>query len=214
MSVAGRLQHAATVIRPGRTFLRRLFDLSVTVLDHHIRLNAGVRPDPAWWHEFLLQWNGMSLLAALGEISPSVVLTSDASGSWGCGAYWSTKWFQFAWASSCCSPYANIATKELIPVVMAAAMWRRFWTGQVVSCRCDNEAVVSVINSRSSKDPSLMHLLRCLTLFEGKLSQKHLTLQGLKMSWLMRCQEITCPSSSRLFLARPCWENPSHLVRW
>ena len=172
LSVAGQLQHAATVVRPGRTFLRRLFDLSATVAkpDHHIRLNAGVRSDLAWWHEFLVQWNGISLLTVLGEVSPSVVLTSDASGSWGCGAYWSTKWFQFAWASSGCSPDTNIATKELIPVVMAVAMWGRFWTGQVVSCRCYNEAVVSVINSRSSKDPSLMHLLRCLTFFEAKLS--------------------------------------------
>ena len=110
LSVAGQLQHAATVVRPGRTFLRRLFDLSATVTkpDHHIRLNAGVRSDLAWWHEFVVQWNGISLLTVLGEVSPSVVLTSDASGSWGCGAYWSTKWFQFAWASSGCSPDTNI----------------------------------------------------------------------------------------------------------
>ena len=30
LSLAGQLQHAATVVRLGRTFLRRLFDLSVS----------------------------------------------------------------------------------------------------------------------------------------------------------------------------------------
>lgn len=172
LSIAGQLQHAATVVRPGRTFLRRLFDLSATVAkpDYHIRLNAGVRSDLAWWHEFLEQWNGVSLLTSLGEDIPSVVLTSDASGSWGCGAFWNTRWFQFAWADSGYSPDVNIATKELVPIVMAAAIWGKYWVGLVVSCRCDNEAVVAVLNSRTSRDYSLMHLLRCLTFFEAKFS--------------------------------------------
>ena len=172
LSIAGQLQHAATIVKPGRTFLRRLFDLSsrVAKLDHHIKLNAGARSDLAWWHEFLEGWNGVSLLAALGELEPTVVLTSDASGSWGCGAFWNTRWLQLAWSDTACPPKTNIATRELIPIVMAAAMWGRFWEGQVVCCRCDNEAVVAVLTSRTSRDPDLMHLLRCLALFEAKLS--------------------------------------------
>ena len=34
LSLVGQLQHAATVIRPGRTFLRSPFDLSATVQNH------------------------------------------------------------------------------------------------------------------------------------------------------------------------------------
>ena len=87
LSLAGQLQHAATVVRPGRAFLRRLFDLSATVRKphHHLSLNKGARSDLAWWHEFL---TGVSLLVALGEQEPTVILTSDASGRWGCGAFW------------------------------------------------------------------------------------------------------------------------------
>ena len=42
LSIAGQLQHAATIVKPGRTFLRHLFDLSsrVAKLHHHIKLNA------------------------------------------------------------------------------------------------------------------------------------------------------------------------------
>ena len=52
LSIAGQLQHAATVVR---TFIRRLFDLSKVVSrpDHHIQLSVGGRSDLAWWHEFL-----------------------------------------------------------------------------------------------------------------------------------------------------------------
>ena len=153
-------------------FLRRLFDLSATVKKnhHHVSLNKGARSDLAWWHEFLTEWNGVSLLSALGEQDPSVIVTSDASGGWGCGAFWGSKWFQLAWDNTACSKEVNIATKEMIPIVIAAAMWGKAWEGEVVCCRCDNEAVVAVLNKRSSKDPDLMHLLRCLTFFEAKFS--------------------------------------------
>ena len=46
----------------------------------------------------------------------------------------------------------------------------KFWAGQVVNCRCDNDAVVAVLTSRSSKDPDLIYLLRCLTFSEARLS--------------------------------------------
>ena len=108
MSIAGQLQHAVTVVKPGRTFIGRLFDLSATVTkpNHHIRLKQ-----TRWWQEFLELWNGVSLLLSLGEEHPSIVLTSDASGLWGCGAW---RCFQFAWEEL---QDASIATKELLPIV-------------------------------------------------------------------------------------------------
>ena len=54
--------------------------------------------------------------------------------------------------------------------MIAAAMWGRCWSGQVVCCRCDNSAVVAVLNRRTSRDSELMHLLRCLIFFEAKFS--------------------------------------------
>ena len=64
----------------------------------------------------------------------------------------------------------NIATKELISIVIAVAMWGQHWTGQIVCWRCDNSAVVSVLNHHTSRDSELMHLLRCLTFFEARFS--------------------------------------------
>jgi hypothetical protein len=55
--------------------------------------------------------------------------------------------------------------KELVPVVLACAMWGRKWSGQHVHLHIDNIAVVEVLKKGSSKEPSgtVMHLLRCLS---------------------------------------------------
>ena len=55
-------------------------------------------------------------------------------------------------------------------MVIAAAVWGRVWQGKAVGRRCDNQAVVAVLHSRTSKEPGIMHLLRCLFFFEAKFS--------------------------------------------
>ena len=169
LSIAEKLQHAATVVRAGRSFVRRLFELSTVVSkpEHHLRLNAGAQSDLAWWSEVVGEWNGISLWQLLGELVPTTTLTSDASGVWGCGAYWETKCFQLAWEETA-TVSSNIAVKELIPIVMAAAMWGSLGRGQIVNCRSDNMAVVVVIKSRCSKENEILHFVRCLAFFETK----------------------------------------------
>ena len=57
LSVIGQLQHACKVVRPGRTFLRRMIDLSTHAkeLHHYLRLNAAFRSDLQWWATFLVK---------------------------------------------------------------------------------------------------------------------------------------------------------------
>ena len=61
---------------PGRVFVRQLFNLSATVQknNHHMNLNQGAQSDLAWWHEFLVEWNGVSMLSSIGEQKPEVTL--------------------------------------------------------------------------------------------------------------------------------------------
>ena len=60
---------------------------------------------------------------------------------------------------------ANITPKEMIPIVFAAAVWGKHWSGSTVQCACDNDVVVAVINSGSSKEKHLMQLMQCLFFF-------------------------------------------------
>ena len=86
-SLLGVLQHACTVIPADRAFLQQIISwLSMTKQPHHhIRLNNAFRSDLGWWRVFSLYWNGKGLISTVYE--KEVLLTSDASGSWGCGAW-------------------------------------------------------------------------------------------------------------------------------
>ena len=165
-SLIGTLQHACKVVRPGRSFPRQAIALlSVASKSfHHIRLNQDFRADLLWWKTFASQWNGATLICDLESHQP-VVVTSDASGSWGCGAWCDHRWFQLQWDQQ--SRDKQIAVKELLLVIIASAIWGHEWAGRRVVSNCDNQAVVVVLNSRGSREKDLMQLLRCLFFLEA-----------------------------------------------
>ena len=108
------------------------------------------------------KWNGISMLWDTQRYSSDITVYSDASGSWGCGALCQQKWFNFPWSAQLQT--CSIAVKELVPVVVAAALYSSQWRGKIVTFRADNIAVVEVLNSTSCRDSHLMHLV-CLLVF-------------------------------------------------
>lgn len=164
LSLIGHLSHACKVIKPGRPFLRRLIELStkVTEMHHHLRLNVATRSDLHWWSYFLDHWNGVGLMSLLAKRPPDITVTSDASGSWGCGAFCDQKWFSIQWGG--CWKDIHITIKELLPIVVASALWGREWSGKQILFHCDNAAVVAIVNSGRSKHPLAMHYTRLLYL--------------------------------------------------
>ena len=98
-SLVGKLQHACKVVRPGRTFMRYMFELMKGARkgQRFLRLNSAFKSDLAWWHLFMEQWNGTLMLFNLGQASPRYHLFSDASDIFGCGAWWEAQWFQLPW---------------------------------------------------------------------------------------------------------------------
>lgn len=127
---------------------------------HHIRLNSAARADIVWWHLFATNWNGISMLWDSSIWSPEFNIFSDASGSWGCGAYWGFQWFHLKWPDHL-QPLP-ITIKELTPVVIAAAIFGRQWSGHLIQFSVDNMAVVHILNSTYSKDSHIMHLIQIL----------------------------------------------------
>ena len=89
-------------------------------------------------------------------------MSSDAAGLIGYGAYLKGYWFADEWAPS--QQQQSIAYKELFPVVVATHVWGQMWCKRHVRFRSDNETVVHILNTRTSKVPSLMQLLRSLLL--------------------------------------------------
>ena len=125
--------------------------------------------DLRWWHHFLSDWHDVSFWLFPGLVPEAgVEVSSDAAGSIGFGAYLKGFWFAGSWAPS--QQQQSIAYKELFPVVIAAHVWGHMWCKRHVLFRSDNEAVVHILNTWTSKVPSLMQLLRSLLLSAARHS--------------------------------------------
>ena len=60
--------------------------------------------------------------------------------------------------------------KRAASIAIATAIWGTGWANKSVLCRCNNEAVVSIINFGTSKDPTVMCLIRCLYFIAAKFN--------------------------------------------
>ena len=174
-SLIGTLQFACKVVVPGRTFLQRAINLTKGVPSrfHHIRLNREFFRDLDMWKVFLSKWNGRSLfLESTTTPTPDLELYTDAAGSVGFGGYFQGKWFQGHWPPLMLlnrERGISIEWQELFPIVVACAIWHPLFKGKRLQFWCDNESVVSIINSGHSKAPLIMELVRKLVL----LSMEH-----------------------------------------
>ena len=90
----------------------------------------------------------------------------SASSGWGCGAWHGRHWFQLRWDER--SAGLQIMIKELLPVVLACAVWGPLWAHTRVVCLCDNQAVVACLHSRTTRDSHCMHMLWTLAFVEAR----------------------------------------------
>jgi len=108
----------------------------------------------------LEDWHGVSFWLFPGLLPEAdVEVSSNAAGSMGYGAYMKGHWFAGSWALS--QQPQSIAYK-LFPIVLAAHAWGHFWVKKHVLFCSDNDTVVHILNTRTSRMPCLMQLLRSL----------------------------------------------------
>lgn len=134
----------------------------------HVQLSK-FKLDLAWLKNYLVGWNGISLMRLLAKESTQITVTTDTSGSWGCGGYLSPggEWFFWQWEDGI--KFESIVVKELFPILLAAASFGNQWQGSTVLSRCDTiMAVVVVLRSRYASDKRLMHSLRVLFFMEAR----------------------------------------------
>ena len=131
-------------------------------LDAPMRLINDFRANLHWWATFAEGWNGVSIMSALCCHPVDAWLTSDASGSWSCGAYFRQCWFSISWIACPFWGDVPIAVTELLPIVISCTLWGQQMRSLHVRCCCDNAAVVAMINKHTSRHPVTTHLLRCL----------------------------------------------------
>ena len=163
-SLIGKLQFACTIIPSGRCFIRRLHDLTIgkTKPNTVIVLPLWAKEDLQLWKSFLTTFNGRALYNFVWKgTSDDLHLYSDSSKS-GFGGVYGSHFIQGKFPENwrC----LNIATLELYPIYALMYIFRSSSANSQIIFHCDNEAVVSIINNKTSKDPRLMRLLRPLIL--------------------------------------------------
>ena len=159
--LVGLLNWAARVVRPGRTFLRRVIDLGLSLKQphHRIRLPNYVREDLRVWEQFLVSYNGISLMRFRG-ITPAENLkfSSDASGSWGFAALSFPNWLAAPWPEDFKTHPIHVL--EIFPIFVGLSLWGAKFHNAILRVDCDNLAIVHCLNSLTSKDKRVMFYLR------------------------------------------------------
>jgi reverse transcriptase-like protein len=176
-SLIGQLEFACKVVRSGRSFLRRLIDVS-TFSPHPntripIQLTSPLRLDLNWWHRFVHEWNGTTLLLPTRPRHPTTSIYTDACET-GYGAALvradqPTRWLHGHWPSSeldsarrksrMSMPYL-----ESLAIVFALSTWAPTIGNSHIEIHCDCLPVVQSLQplTMQSKVSGIMSCIRTI----------------------------------------------------
>ena len=162
LSLIGKLVHATKCIPARRSFFRRLLDTAHSVQrpHHWVTLTTETKRDLDWWLALLPSWNGTAPLLHPTWTPPSHLhLYTDAS-RLGFGGMCGKHWFSEAWSPAALEWADTMSWMELVPILVACALWGATWSGRRVTFHCDNSGVVGACAKGWSRDPRIMSLLR------------------------------------------------------
>lgn len=109
----------------------------------------------------------MSILAPLKPLdSQRIQFYSDAS-AWGCAVVFGHRWFQVAWNKAW--QVKHIDVLKFVLIFLALATWGIHFRHSALTFRCDNQAVVEVLNADSTRDPDMLCILQAITLLAFRL---------------------------------------------
>ena len=162
LSLIGKLVHATKCLPAGRSFFRRLLDTAHTVkhAHHRVTLTAETKRDLDWWLTFLPTWNGVAPMLHPTWTPPSDLRLATDSSLIGYGGTCLGEWFAEVWPSQTLAWSTSMTWLEIIPILVACAVWGPSWRGRRVTFHCDNSGVVGACSKGWSRDPRLMSILR------------------------------------------------------
>ena len=198
--LAGILNFLHRAIFPGRVFTRRMYAKFSSFLDtngklikgskikhfHHVKLDREFKDDCRVWEIFLSQRGPSVLCRPFIDLDTEITakeldfMTDAAAGSErGVGCVFGRRW---AWAKwpvgfiKTCKP--SIEFLELYGLVVAVYIWSKDLSNKRSIIFCDNNSVVSMVNTNSSKCRHCMFLLRLFVLrcldYNMRISTKHI----------------------------------------
>lgn len=167
--LTGLLNFMCKCVRPGRAFMRRLWDL--TCIDSHtndksvlVPITNAAKQDMKAWKMFLMSFNGSTLLTHEIWMSAEVLhLFTDSCQTIGYAGVFKDKWFCGLWESQ--FKTCNILILEFVPIVIALHLFGNELKNKYIILHTDNMALMHVINNQTSKCSKTMALVRKLVVY-------------------------------------------------
>ncbi|VDI15088.1 Hypothetical predicted protein [Mytilus galloprovincialis] len=118
-SLIGKLNFIASCVKPGRIFISRILNFLREFVsdDQCLELSEEFKKDIFWWSEFLLIFNGISILSLEEWTEPDQFFSCDACLS-GCGGISSSQYFHCAFPSFIIKQNLHINSLELLTVIV------------------------------------------------------------------------------------------------
>ena len=168
--LCGFLNFLCKAIVPGRAFTRRLYAHTAKIkkAHHHLRVTEEMKADITVWEKFLHHPSAYCrpFMDVESWNADEIDMYSDASGNFRLGfgaicgsSYICRKWDVF---TRCVNP--SIEYLELYAVTAAVLSWLKWFKNRRIILFCDNNSVVYMLNSQSSRCKNCMILIRMITM--------------------------------------------------
>lgn len=167
-SLLGTLMHLVKVIRPGRRFVARIIE-QIKAQEFPLELDYEFRLDIHWWHEFMAQYNSVSLIQNATWSLPDQVLSSDACLQ-ACGAYFDGQYHHTIFPPDITAQGLDINCLELLALVVSVKLWASDLQRQRIVVAVDNASVSHAVSSGKSHSRFMQKLLRELWFLEANYS--------------------------------------------
>ena len=126
-SICGSLNFLNRIVRVGKPFERRLYDLTIGKKPHHhTPINAEAKKDLLMWRRFLFDFNCLRPIPSFRVVyNDQIRFFTDASAKLGNGLGCSLdgEWCFTQWSEDFLSESPNIALLELLAIIMAILLW-------------------------------------------------------------------------------------------
>jgi hypothetical protein len=160
-ALAGKLNWASSVVRGGRSYLRRILDVMKPLKSsrHKVKMSSELKDDLVWWRSFLRVFNGKRFLV---QDKVTHLVWTDACIKAG-GMYYKGDWQYVQWTKDFPQwKMSHINVKETAMIWVAAKRWAPSWQDGNVVIFSDNQVAVRCINKGTSRNPLIMSIIRDL----------------------------------------------------
>ncbi|XP_069125516.1 uncharacterized protein [Argopecten irradians] len=190
-SLTGKVAFCTRAIPGARAFCRRLYESMSCASKpfHYIRLTLALKEDLEVLLQFFSSFNGVCFIPDKDwTTNTTLELYTDSAGNpdLGCAAIYQNQWvclqWPFAWRKL--DLIRDITFLELVPIALAMVIWGEQFKNKKVIFHCDNQALVEILNKKTSKSNRVMKLIRplVLTSLKSNIQFKSIHVQGLHNS--------------------------------